>query len=149
MCRSGGVDLKLQFDANGLQGYLEGIFPQVAADFTVERLSIGQISMRLNVTKLHLRPGGTVSGPAMFTLGDVTVYGLVLAHVGRQALAVTTNVSLDFLRKPAGGADLIAEGELMKLGRSLAVGDVRIFSEGVAEPVARATMTYSIPPQPA
>ena len=71
----------------------------------------------------------------------------MLARLGRAALAVTTNASFDFMRKPSGQADLIAKGRLLKLGRVLAVGDVLIYSEGDERPVARSTMTYSIPPR--
>jgi uncharacterized protein (TIGR00369 family) len=101
----------------------------------------------MHVGEKNLRPGGTVSGPAMFSLADVAVYLAILAMIGPEALAVTTNASIDFMRKPAAGRDLIAEARLLKLGRALAVGDVLVFSEGVAEPVARASFTYSIPPR--
>ncbi len=77
---------------------------------------------------------------------DVSGCLAVLAMIGPQGLAVTTSCSMDFLRKPAAGADLICETRLLKLGRVLAVGEALIFSEGMAEPVARASMTYSIPP---
>ena len=102
---------------------------------------------RLLVDDRHLRPGGTVSGPSMFALADCAVYAMVLARVGRKALAVTTSCSFDFMRKPAADADIIAECRLLKLGRTLAVGDVLLFSEGSEAPVARSTMTYSIPPR--
>ncbi|OIQ32020.1 MAG: thioesterase [Alphaproteobacteria bacterium MedPE-SWcel] len=138
--------MELVFDAQELAAYLEEVFPQIRGDFTVEALSRGSVSMRLNVQEQHLRPGGTVSGPSMFALADVSVYALVLAHLGREALAVTTNASLDFMRKPEAGRDLIGQARLLKLGRSLAVGDVLVFSEGMEQPVARSTMTYSIPP---
>jgi acyl-coenzyme A thioesterase PaaI-like protein len=82
----------------------------------------------------------------MFGLADVAVYLAVLSRVGPVALAVTTGCSMDFLRKPAAGRDVLAEVRLLKLGRSLAVGDALLFSEGVAEPVARGTFTYSLPP---
>ena len=88
----------------------------------------------------------TVSGPSTFALADVAVYLAVMAMVGPKAMAVTTSCSMDFMRKPVANADLIGECRLLKLGRMLAVGDVLIFSEGMAEPVARATVTYSIPP---
>jgi uncharacterized protein (TIGR00369 family) len=94
-----------------------------------------------------LRPGGTVSGPSIFALADVAVYLALLAMIGPEALAVTTNASVDFLRKPAAGVDLIAECRLLKVGRVLAIGDVLIHSEGTVEPVARANLTYSIPPK--
>ena len=138
--------MALAMNRDELSQYLKEVFPQVHNDFVVEELTEDTITMRLVVQDRHLRPGGTVSGPSMFGLADVSVYAMVLARKGRQSLAVTTNSSLDFLRKPAGGADLIASCRLLKLGRTLAVGDVLIFSEGAEEPVARASMTYSIPP---
>lgn len=130
-----------------LTEYLSEIFPQLRDDFTVDAVSPMAVTMRLNVQDRHLRPGGTVSGPAMFSLADVTVYALVLSMVGRAALAVTTNCSIDFMRKPPSGCDLIAQGRLLKLGRVLAVGDVLILPEGGDTPVARASLTYSLPPQ--
>ena len=138
--------MALAFDAAGLTAYMAEIFPQVADDFAVDALSEAGITMRLLTAERHLRPGGTVSGPSMFALADVTVYGLVLSRLGRKALAVTTNCSLDFMRKPEAGVDLVAKGTLLKLGRSLAVGDVHMFSQGSDKMVARSTMTYSIPP---
>ena len=81
----------------------------------------------------------------MFSLADVSVYAMVLGMIGRQALTVTTNCSIDFMRKPKAGKDLIATGKLLKLGRLLAVGDVLLQSEGEDEIVARATLTYAIP----
>ncbi|MCF3594339.1 PaaI family thioesterase [Rhodobacteraceae bacterium LMO-12] len=138
--------MPLEMNAEELMAYLEEVFPQVRSDFAVDRLSEMEIDLRLLVGERHLRPGGTVSGPSMFALADCAVYAIVLAMVGRKALAVTTSCSLDFMRKPAAGKDLIARCRLLKLGRVLAVGDVLIYSEGQDAPVARASMTYSIPP---
>jgi uncharacterized protein (TIGR00369 family) len=137
----------MQMDRAALQGFLAEAFPQVADDFTVEEVRPMAIRMRLHVGEKNLRPGGTVSGPAMFSLADVAVYLAILAMIGPEALAVTTNASVDFMRKPASGRDLLAEARLLKLGRALAVGDVLVFSEGSHEPVARASLTYSIPPK--
>ncbi|WP_170358407.1 MULTISPECIES: PaaI family thioesterase [Ruegeria] len=139
--------MSLAMSREDLMEYLRQIFPQVHRDFVVEKLDEDSIEMRLVVEDRHLRPGGTVSGPSMFGLADVSVYAMILARKGRQSLAVTTNSSLDFLRKPEGGKDIIARCRLLKLGRSLAVGDVLMFSEGSDKPVARATMTYSLPPE--
>jgi uncharacterized protein (TIGR00369 family) len=122
-------------------------FPQAAEDFRVERLTGDGIVMRLKVTEKHLRPGGTISGPSIFGLADVAVYLAILARIGPVGLAVTTNGTVDFLRKPAAGVDLLAEARLLKLGKVLAVGDVLIRSEGIEAPVARSNMTYSIPPR--
>ncbi|WP_439110529.1 PaaI family thioesterase [Lentibacter sp.] len=136
----------LAMDKEALQAFLDEVFPQVRGDFVVDAVAPMSVEMRLPVSEKHLRPGGTVSGPAMFALCDVAVYAAVLAMIGKQALAVTTNASLDFMRKPEAGKDLIAKCELLKLGRVLAVGEVRLYSDGDARPVARAGMTYSIPP---
>ncbi|MCE6949590.1 PaaI family thioesterase [Cereibacter sphaeroides] len=132
-------------DAAELEAFLAREFPQVAEDFAVVA-SGDELVMRLRVGPHHLRPGGTVSGPSMFALADVAMYLAILARIGPVALAVTTNISMDFMRKPEAGRDLIGHARLLKLGRILAVGDVLIRSDGSDEVVARAGLTYSIPP---
>ena len=117
------------------------------ASSTGGRTGADGLTVRLRVDDRHLRPGGTVSGPSMFALADVAIYLAVLSRIGPVALAVTTNCSIDFMRRPAAGRDLIAQARLLKLGRALAVGDVLIRSDGSADPVARAGLTYSIPPR--
>lgn len=134
-------------DAAALQAFLTRDFGQVAEDFAVERADAAGLTLRLRVAARHLRPGGTVSGPAMFGLADVAMYLAILSRIGPVALAVTTNCAIDFMRKPQAGVDLLAEARVLKLGRSLAVGDVMLFSDGGAEPVARASLTYAIPPR--
>lgn len=129
-----------------LADFVEREFPQVRGDFRVERLTDDGLILRFAVGPRHLRPGGTVSGPALFGLADVAFYLALLARIGPVALAVTTGMSMDFLRKPMPDADLIGQARLLKIGRHLAVGDVLIFSEGQDAPVARASLTYSIPP---
>ena len=126
---------------------LAEIFPQVAEDFRIEALSEDNVQMRLLVQDRHLRPGGTVSGPSLFALADVSLYAMLMARVGPKALAVTTSASIDFMRKPAAGQDVLADCRLLKLGRVLVVGDVLMRSEGSDKVVARASMTYSIPPE--
>lgn len=128
-----------------LHRFLAEVFPQVKDDFYIEDLGEALLSVRLCVTEKHLRPGGTVAGPAMFALADVAAYLMILARVGPKALAVTSNAGIDFLRKPAANCDLVAECRLLKLGKSLATCDTLIYSQGVAQPVARANLTYSIP----
>jgi uncharacterized protein (TIGR00369 family) len=137
----------LQMTIEELDAFIAEVFPQVGGDFVVEDLGEMRIRVRLVTTEKHLRPGGTVSGPSMFALADVAIYMAVLAMIGPQALAVTTNCSIDFMRKPEAGKDLIAECRLLKLGRVLAVGEVLMFSDGGEAAVARASMTYSIPPR--
>lgn len=134
-------------DADALNGFLMSEFPQVAADYQVERVNVTGLLARLKVSDAHLRPGGTVSGPTMFALADLAIYCAILARIGPVALAVTTNASIDFMRKPEAGKDLMAECRVLKLGRVLAVAEALIFSEGGGEAVARCSMTYSIPPK--
>lgn len=134
-------------NATELNAFLAQEFPQVQGIASVEALTEDGAQMRWRVDDTNLRPGGTVSGPTMFAAADVGMYAAVLSRIGPEALAVTTNCSIDFMRKPAAGADLIVECRLLKLGRVLAVGDVLLYSEGGAQPVARASLTYSIPPK--
>ncbi len=136
----------LAMDRAALAAFLARDFGQVADDFAIEAAEEAGLVLRLRASDRHLRPGGTVSGPAMFALADVAIYLAILSRIGPVALAVTTSCAIDFMRKPAAGVDLIAEARLLKLGRVLAVGDVLIRSDGMAEPVARASLTYSIPP---
>lgn len=139
--------MALLMDRAALAAFLASDFGQVAADFAVERADEAGVALRLLATERHLRPGGTVSGPSLFALADVAMYLAILSRIGPVALAVTTNCSIDFMRKPEAGRDVLAEARLLKLGRTLAVGDVLLLSEGKPEPVARAGLTYSIPPR--
>lgn len=140
--------MTLKMTQEELEAFIDEAFEQVGGDFKVLALTEDTIEVRLNVSHKHLRPGGTVSGPSMFSLADVTAYYMTLARIGREALTVTTNCSIDFMRKPVAGVDLVARARLLKLGRQLSVTDVMLYSEGSDEPVARATLTYSIPPAP-
>ena len=139
--------MKPVMSVDDLVAFMAHAFPQVNGDFGVEAVTDDGVRMRLHVTDANLRPGGTVSGPSMFSLADVGMYLATLSRIGPEALAVTTNCSIDFMRKPAANTDLIAEARLLKLGKSLSVGDVLIYSEGDPKPVARASLTYSIPPK--
>ncbi|MFG6487015.1 PaaI family thioesterase [Roseateles sp. BYS78W] len=128
-----------------LTAFLQAEFPQNRC--TLEELDEvdGSVVVAHPVGESELRPGGTVSGPVMMTLADVALYIAILARIGIVPLAVTTNLAINFLRKPRADRRVVARCRLMKLGRSLAVGEVWIFSEGEEEPVAHATGTYSIP----
>lgn len=139
--------MQVVMDVAALQAFLAEVFPEVKDDFAVDAVTDDGVTVRLLANDRHLRPGGTVSGPAMFALADVGIYLAVLSRIGPKALAVTTNCSIDFMRKPEAGADLVAECRLLKLGKVLAVGDVLIYQNGSKKPVARASMTYSIPPE--
>jgi uncharacterized protein (TIGR00369 family) len=129
-----------------LHAYLAEVFPQTGGRIEAVDLAPNHLRVRMHAGERDLRPGGTVSGPALFMLADCAFYMAVLAMIGREALAVTTSCAIDFMRKPKPGG-LLAEARILKLGRSLAVGDVMMFSEGVDGPVARASFTYSIPPR--
>jgi len=139
--------MALMMSAAEMNAFLKKVFLQVADEFLVEEVDEDRVVMRMLVGDQHLRPGGTVSGPAMFGLADVTAYMATLSRIGPRALAVTTNCSIDFMRKPAARTDLIAHGRLLKLGKQLSVSDVLVYSEGQEHPVARASLTYAIPPQ--
>jgi uncharacterized protein (TIGR00369 family) len=127
---------------------LEREFSQVmlrGSAITIEDAWHGGCRVRRAFSEKSLRPGGTISGPTMMGLTDFAMYVAILASIGPVPLAVTTNLNINFLRKPA-QRDLIADVKLIKLGKRLAVGEVEIFSDGEDEMVAHATATYSIPP---
>ena len=120
-------------------------FPQ--STVTVEYVGEGRARVRQEIRGEHLRPGGTVAGPVMMAVADSATYAAVLGQIGIVPLAVTTSLTINFLRRPSPERAIIGEAELLKVGRRLAVADVRIFSEGNPEPVAHAAVTYSIPPR--
>lgn len=139
--------MQIVMGAEALNAFLAREFPQVAGEYRVECVAEDALLARLAVGDGHLRPGGTVSGPTMFALADLAIYCAILARIGPVGLAVTTNASIDFMRKPEAGRDLIATCRLLKLGRVLAVGEALVRSDGSDEAVARCSMTYSIPPK--
>ena len=101
--------------------------------------------LRQRYSDSMLRPGGTISGPTLMALADCAMYVVVLSAIGPVALAVTTNLSINFLRKGVAGHDVLAEAKLLKLGKRLAVGEVMLFSASSPDPIAQVTTTYSIP----
>ncbi|CUA91095.1 uncharacterized domain 1 [Chelatococcus sambhunathii] len=132
-----------------LEAFLDREFPQIHAGGRIYGVeAVGPMSARLRCAydERHIRPGGTISGPTIMALADLALYVAILGAIGPVGLAVTTNLSFHFLRKP-GRRDLLADCRLLKLGKRLAVGEVTIFSDGEEEPVAHATGTYSIPPR--
>lgn len=132
--------------AEEVQTFFDEVFPQQRGTLVVTAVGSMGATARMKISDDHLRPGGTVSGPAMFTVADCAFYMAVLGMIGRQALTVTTNMSINFLRKPAAETDLICEARILKLGKLLATGDATVWSEGQDAPVAHATVTYAIPP---
>lgn len=129
--------------ASQLQVFLDGHFPASG----IQVLSAGGrcAEIILPVGEQHLRPGGTVSGPVMMTMADTAMYMAILAELGPVAMAVTSNLNINFLRRPD-PVDLIARAQLFKLGKRLAMGEVKLYSQGSDDMVAHATCTYSIPP---
>ncbi len=132
------------FSKTTMISYLKEVFPQVNGKFDILELSKEMTIVKLKVQKADLRPGDTVSGPSMFLLADVSFYIAVLNLIGPRPLAVTTNCSINFLRKPK-PTDLIGQSKIFKSGRNLIVGEVTLKSELVGPAVAHATFTYAIP----
>lgn len=124
----------------------------IAAEFPQTKCTIREVG-NAGSTVMHevgpdeLRPGGTVSGPVLMSVADVALYVAILGEIGIVPLTVTTSLSINFLRKPPAGRSIVGVCKLMKLGKSLAVGEVALYSEGMHEPVAHAVGTYSIPPR--
>jgi len=130
-----------------ISALLHEVFPQgfyPGCGLTIERVDYAGSRIRRHFQEDYIRPGGTISGPTMMELADFAMYVAVFSVAGPQPLAVTTNLNINFLRKPGKG-DLIAEARLMKIGKRLVVGEVAIYSDGESEPVAHVTSTYSIP----
>ena len=113
-----------------------------------EDIGYGTATVRMPFDETFVRPGGTISGPALMALTDYTMYAALMGAIGRVELAVTTNLNINFLRKPA-ATDVLAECRVIKLGRSLCVLDVTLYSDGDDQPVAHATGTYAVPPKSA
>ena len=124
--------------------FLEEVFPQVNGKIQILKLFKDSASVELMTNESDLRPGGTISGPSMFFLADVAFYIVVLASVGKEPLAVTTNCSINFMRKP-NSIDLVADARILKAGRKLIVGDVMLKSDNGSMLVAHASFTYSVP----
>jgi uncharacterized protein (TIGR00369 family) len=123
--------------------FLSQEFPQ--SPCLVEAIGPQSATVRYHVDSQSLRPGGTVSGPVLMTTADIGLYAAILGEIGIVALAVTTNLNINFLRKPIAGKDIIGECKLIKVGRRLIIGEVALYSEGDNRMVAHAVGTYAIP----
>ncbi|ARQ01587.1 PaaI family thioesterase [Pseudorhodoplanes sinuspersici] len=138
----------LQMTKEDLEGFLAKEFPQAfhaGSGLSIERVDYGDCRVRLAYSDRYIRPGGTISGPTMMMLADFALYVAILSAIGPVALAVTTNFNINFLRRPE-QRDILADARIMKLGKRLAVMEVTLYSDGVDEPIAHVTSTYSIPP---
>ncbi len=131
-------------DKNQISEFLKQSFPQ--SKCTVEEVGLMSAVVRHTVGVDELRPGGTVSGPVLMATADVALYVAILGQIGIVPLTVTTSLNINFLRKPAADCDIIAHCKLIKLGKTLAVGEVSLYSEGKPDMVAHVTGTYAIPP---
>jgi uncharacterized protein (TIGR00369 family) len=136
----------LQMDADALNAFLRRAFPEgdpglMPAIVEVEK---GRVLLRQGFATRHLRPGGVISGPTLMTLADTAAYALVLAHIGEVAMAVTTSLTIHFLRGCKPG-DLYAEATLLKLGRRIATADILMWTESRERAAAKATVAYAIP----
>lgn len=129
-----------------LQQFLADAFPSAPAPYVVEELSSTGIRMRLPIGKANERPGGTVSGPSLMALADCAAWLVIVGQIGPVALSVTTSLHIDFLRRPD-LVDVVAIGTLLKLGKRLAVAEVAMYSVDSDAVVAKAQVTYSIPPR--
>jgi uncharacterized protein (TIGR00369 family) len=126
-----------------LRAFFAKDFPQ--ATITIEEVGPGRARVRQTVSDAELRPGGTVSGPTMMGVADAASYAAVLTAIGLVPLAVTTSLTINFLRKPSPHAAIVGDATLLKAGRRLLVSEIRIYSEGDDRPVAHATTTYAVP----
>lgn len=138
----------IKLNAEEVTAYLDEHFPQLlhrGRAFVIEDVGTWSARVRMFYNERFLRPGGTISGPAQFLLADLSMYIALLGAIGPIGLAVTTNLSINFLRKPD-QADMLGEARILKLGKRLAVGEIALYSEGDEDPAAHATATYSIPP---
>jgi uncharacterized protein (TIGR00369 family) len=133
-------------DTAQLQQFLADAFPGAPIPYVVEEITDRTARVRLPVGPAHGRPGGTVAGPALMALADTAAWLVIVGQIGPVALSVTTSLHIDFLRRPA-LVDVTALATLLKLGRRLAVADVAMSSVDSPDVVAKAQVTYSIPPR--
>lgn len=136
----------MSLSAQHIAALLSEHFPQIKDEISIDELHGDEAVIRLHTTDRHLRPGDTVSGPSMFMLADVAAYIALLHLVGERTQAVTTSANIDFLRKPKAHVDVLAKTRVLKVGKQLGVVDVYLYSEGDSNIVARAALTYSLPP---
>src|SRR5215468_8897121 len=132
-----------------LGAFLRAELPQMfgSGEITIENADGETCLVRQRYSDSMLRPGGTISGPTLMALADCAMYVVLLSAIGPVALAVTTNLTINFLRKGAPGHDIHAAAKILKLGNRLAVGQVSLMQAASPDPIAHVTATYSIPKQ--
>ena len=126
-----------------IEDFMRTEFPQ--AKCIVEAVGDQAATLRQAIGFDELRPGGTVSGPVLMTVADCALYVAILGEIGLVSLTVTTSLTINFMRKPSSTKDIIAKCTLLKVGKSLVVGEVSLYSEGDEKAVAHVVGTYSIP----
>jgi uncharacterized protein (TIGR00369 family) len=136
--------LGLKLDAEALNGFFAKAFPEGGDLAQVLEVTPGRVLIRQAYVARSLRPGGLISGPTQMGLADRAAYALVLAHIGEVEMAVTTSLTIHFLRGAKPG-DLYAEAVLLKLGRRIATADVVMWTESRERAVSKATVAYAIP----
>jgi uncharacterized protein (TIGR00369 family) len=137
-----------RLDVKRIEELIDARFPQIHSGrrkFVVEEVAFRSARVRMTADPRNIRPGGTIAGPAMFTLADFSIYVAVIATLGEAGFeAVTSNLNINFLARPE-ATDMTAVVKLLRLGRRLAVGEAELYSEGVTDMVAHATATYALP----
>ncbi len=128
-----------------LQHLLDHAFPSNRLPYRIEALTASTVRMRLEIDETNSRPGGTVSGPSLMALADCAAWMVIMGQIGPKELSVTTSLHIDFLRRPD-LVDVVAVATLLKLGKRLGVAEVALYSLGSDDVVAKAQVTYSIPP---
>jgi acyl-coenzyme A thioesterase PaaI-like protein len=125
--------------------FLQREFPQSRC--MVEEVGPASATVKRAVGTEDLRPGGTVAGAVLMAVADVAMYVAILGAIGIVPLTVTTSFTINFLRKPSPSSAIVGVCTLLKVGRTLAVAEVALYSEGTEDMVAHAVGTYSIPPK--
>ena len=136
--------MKNQISIKEISKKLKDIFPQVADKYEIIYLKSNYSEVKLLSNNKNLRPGNTISGPSMFELADLSFYIAIMASTDLGDKSVTTNVSINFIKKPL-LSNLLGISQIKKMGKRLVVGDVEILSEDKKQIYAQALFTYSIP----
>lgn len=135
----------VSLNAEQVQKVIRGGLPAAEEmGLQVEQAGDGRARLRQPFRENMIRPGGTLSGPTMMGLADAAMYAAILGTLGRLEMAVTQNLNINFLARPE-PADLLAEAEIIRLGRRSAVLEVRLFSDGADQMVAHVTGIYALP----
>jgi uncharacterized protein (TIGR00369 family) len=93
----------------------------------------------------QLRPGRYISGPTQFMLADTSLWFAVFSVIGIESMAVTSEMSIRFLR-PARDGDLLARATIDSVSTRRIVGTITLWIAGSSDrPVAVAQGSYARP----